>query len=168
MPLGVQLCSQSKYQRKIPLCFFQEKKRCNHYKTYQSILFFLQGQLSRKFILCEPNLLEFYQKWSEVKSLSHARLFVTPWPVACTMLLRPWDFLGKSTGVGCHLLLQGIFPTQGLNLGLPHCRQMLYHLSYQGSPKIPTPVISSCSDPPKVRIKLRNTYKVYSPWALIH
>ena len=34
----------------------------------------------------------------------------------------------------CHFLLQGIFPTQGLNLGLPHCRQMLYHLSHQGSP----------------------------------
>ena len=37
-----------------------------------------------------------------------------------------------STGVGCHFLLQGIFPTQGLNPGLPHCRQMLYHLSHQG------------------------------------
>ena len=45
--------------------------------------------------------------WKEkVKSLSHARLFVTPWTVACTKLLRPWDFQGKSTGVGCHFLLQ--------------------------------------------------------------
>ena len=40
----------------------------------------------------------------------------------------------KHTGVDCHFLLQGIFPTQGLNLGLPHCRQTLYHLSHQGSP----------------------------------
>ena len=47
-----------------------------------------------------------------------------------TRLLRPWDFPGKNTGVGCHCLLQGIFPTQGLN---PHCRQILYHLSHQGS-----------------------------------
>ena len=39
-------------------------------------------------------------------------------------LLRPWDFLGKSTGVGCHFLLQGIFPTQGSNPGLPHCRHL--------------------------------------------
>ena len=39
-------------------------------------------------------------------------------------------FPGKSTGVGCHFLLQKIFPTQGLNLGLLHCSQMLYHLSY--------------------------------------
>ena len=40
-----------------------------------------------------------------------------------TRLLRPWNFPGKSTEVGCHFLLQGIFPTQGLNPGLPHCRQ---------------------------------------------
>ena len=71
----------------------------------------------------------------KVKSLSHARLFATPWIVACTKLLCPWDFQGKSTGVGCHFLLQGIFPTQGSNPGLSHCRQMLYHLSHQGSPK---------------------------------
>ena len=50
---------------------------------------------------------------------------------ACTKLLRPWDFQGKSTGVGCHFLLQGIFPTQGSNPGLSHCRQTLYHLSHQ-------------------------------------
>ena len=37
-------------------------------------------------------------------------------------LLHPWDFPGKSTGVGCHFLLQGIFPMQGLNPGLRHCR----------------------------------------------
>ena len=48
-------------------------------------------------------------------------------------LYSPWDFPGKSTGVGCHFLLQGIFLTQGLNLGVPHCRQMLYCLSHQGS-----------------------------------
>ena len=40
----------------------------------------------------------------------------------------------KNTGVGT--LLQGIFPTQGLNPGLPHCRQILYHLSHQESPRI--------------------------------
>ena len=42
------------------------------------------------------------------------------------------DSLGKNTGVGCHVLLQGIFPTQGLNPGLPHCRWILYRLSYWG------------------------------------
>ena len=50
-----------------------------------------------------------------------------------TRLLRPWDFPGKSTGVGGYFLLPEIFPTQGLNLGLPHCRQTHYHLSHQGS-----------------------------------
>ena len=64
----------------------------------------------------------------KVKSLSCALLFATPWMVACTKLLHPWDFLSKNTGVGCHFLLQGIFPTQGLNPGLPLCRQVLYAL----------------------------------------
>ena len=36
--------------------------------------------------------------------------------------------------MGCHFLLQGIFPTQGSNSGLPHCGQTLYHLSHQGIP----------------------------------
>ena len=43
---------------------------------------------------------------------------------------------GKNTGVGCHALLQGIFPTQRWNPGLSHCRQILYFLSHQGSPRI--------------------------------
>ena len=46
------------------------------------------------------------------------------------------DSPGKNTGVGCHALFQRIFPTQGSNPGLPHCRQLLYHLSQQGSPRI--------------------------------
>ena len=40
----------------------------------------------------------------------------------------------RSTGVGSHSLLQGIFLTQGSNLDLLHCRQVLYHLNYQESP----------------------------------
>ena len=48
-------------------------------------------------------------------------------------LLRPGNSLGKNTGVGCHSLLQGIFPTQGSNPGLPHCRQILYCLSHRGA-----------------------------------
>ena len=45
-----------------------------------------------------------------------------------------WNSPGKNTGVGCHALPQGIFPTQGLNPSLWNCRQVLYHLSHQGSP----------------------------------
>ena len=48
-------------------------------------------------------------------------------------LLCLWNSPGKNTGVGSHSLLQGIFSTQGLNLGLLHGRQICYHLSYQGS-----------------------------------
>ena len=52
-------------------------------------------------------------------------------PMDCTArLLCPWDFPGKNTGVGCHFLLQGIFPTKGLNLDLLHCRQTLCCLSH--------------------------------------
>ena len=43
------------------------------------------------------------------------------------------DSPGKNTGVGCHTLLQEIFPTQESNPGLPQCRQVLYCLSHQGS-----------------------------------
>ena len=48
-------------------------------------------------------------------------------------LLCPWDSPAKNTGVSCHALHQGIVPTQGLNPGFPNCRQILYHLSHQGS-----------------------------------
>ena len=68
-------------------------------------------------------------------------------PQSCPTLCNPMDCSspgssvhgdspGKNTGVGCHALLQGIFPTQGLNPGLPHYRWILYHLSHQGSPGI--------------------------------
>ena len=68
----------------------------------------------------------------KVNLLSPVCLFETPWTVPAR-LLHPWDSPGKNNEVGCHFLLQRIFPTQGSNLGLPHCRQTLYHLSHQGS-----------------------------------
>ena len=46
------------------------------------------------------------------------------------------DSPSKNNGVGCHAVLQGIFSIQGSNPGLPHCRQILYHLSHQESPWI--------------------------------
>ena len=54
------------------------------------------------------------------------------WPV---QFLYPWNYPGKNTEVGSHSLLQGIFPTQGSNLGLLHCMQILHHLRHQGSPR---------------------------------
>ena len=49
-------------------------------------------------------------------------------------LYSPWNSPGQNTGVGGLSLLQVIFPNQGLNPGLPHCRQILYQLSHKGSP----------------------------------
>ena len=51
---------------------------------------------------------------------------LTPWTVA-TRLLWPWSFTGKNTGVGCHFLLQGIIPIQGLNPYLVYCKWIIYH-----------------------------------------
>ena len=53
-------------------------------------------------------------------------------PTDCS--LCPQNSPGKNTGGGSHSFLQGIFPTQGLNPGLPYCRQILHSLSHQGSP----------------------------------
>ena len=51
-----------------------------------------------------------------------------------TRLLCPWNSPGKNSEVGCHLLLQGYFPTQGSNPGFLYYRQILYRPSHQGSP----------------------------------
>ena len=58
--------------------------------------------------------------------LSHVLLFETP-----ARLLNSWDFLGKNTGMGCHFLLQGIFPTQVSEYGPTALQQPLYYLSHQ-------------------------------------
>ena len=69
-------------------------------------------------------------------------VFNSLWPIT---LVIPWTIahqaplsmgFSKNTGVGSHSLLQGIFPIQGLNSGLPHCRWILYHLNHEGSPSI--------------------------------
>ena len=51
-----------------------------------------------------------------------------PWTAVCQAPVHG-DSPGKNTEVGCHALLQGHFPTQGSNPGLPHCRWILHHLS---------------------------------------
>ena len=60
-------------------------------------------------------------------------------------LYSPWNSPGQNTGVGSLSLLQGIFPAQGSNPGLPHCRQTLYHLSHQGIPSISWSLLKSVS-----------------------
>ena len=65
-------------------------------------------------------------KW---KWLSHVQ-------VCDPMDYSPWNSPGQNTGVGSLSLLQGIFPTKGLNPGLLHCRRILYQLSHKGNPRI--------------------------------
>ena len=62
-------------------------------------------------------------------------------------LYSPWNSPGQNNGVGSLSLLQGIFPTQGLKLGLPHCRWILYHLSHQGKEKWSSSVVSDSLRP---------------------
>ena len=62
-------------------------------------------------------------------------------PMGCS---PPWNSPGKNTWVGSHFLLQGIFWTQESNLGLSHCRQILYHLSHLGSPQFSSVQSLSC------------------------
>ena len=53
------------------------------------------------------------------------------WDCSPPGLFCPWNSPGKNTGVGCRSLLQGVFPMQGSNPGLLHCRQTLYYLSHK-------------------------------------
>ena len=86
--------------------------------------------LRKSVISCAPILLKVKVK---VKLLSRVLLFATLWTVAHQATLS-MDSLGKNTGVGCHFLLQGIFPTQGLNLHLLLCQEDALPLSHQGNP----------------------------------
>ena len=91
------------------------------------------------------------------RNVQYCKAFIPNWSInymlwamlsgSCLTLCSPMDCSppgssvqgdspGKNTGVGCHALLQGIFPTQGSNPGLLHCRQILYSLSQSRSPWI--------------------------------
>ena len=63
------------------------------------------------------------------------------WP---TRLLCPWDSPSKNTGVGCHFLLQGIFPTQGLNERLLHWQVDSLPQNHLENPSIPIEGINIC------------------------
>ena len=71
-----------------------------------------------------------------IQSLSCVQLVATH-GLKSSRLLCPWDFSGKNFGVGCHYLLQEIFPTQGLNLHFLHWQVDSLLLSHQGSPLCP-------------------------------
>ena len=75
---------------------------------------------------------------AEFAVLSHPVVSSSLRPQDCSPpgLLCNGDSSGKNAAVGCHALLQGIFPTQGWNPSLLHCRRILYCLSHQGNPQI--------------------------------
>ena len=78
------------------------------------------------------------QSWynCEVKTAQSCLTLCNPTDYSLPVSSFHGDSSGKNTGVGCRALLQGIFPIQGSNPGLPHCRQIPYPLSHQGSPRI--------------------------------
>ena len=78
------------------------------------------------------------------------------------VLYRPWSSPGQNTGVGSLSLLQRIFPTQGLNPGLLHCRLILYQLSHKGSPRILKWVQFSSIQ------SLSNVQLFVTPWTAAH
>ena len=90
---------------------------------------------------CRTLQLPSVKNWSDLKYLEVGLVYHSvvsdSFPsrvLQAARLLCPWNSPGKNTGVGSHSLLQGIFPTQGLNPGILYCRQVLYCLSHQGSP----------------------------------
>ena len=98
-----------------------------------------------------------YCEWSESRSVLSNSLQLHG-------LYSPRNSPGQNTGVGNLSLLQGIFPTQGSNPGLPHCRQILYQLSHKGNPKgsnIITPLKLSSQRSPVISCPLSKS-KVFS------
>ena len=88
-----------------------------------------------------------YYDWNTVgQDISHSVVWDSAilWTVAHQAPPHPWNFPDKNPDTCCHFLLQGIFLTRELNPGLLHCRQTLYWLSHQGSPKYRMLLLFSC------------------------
>ena len=78
--------------------------------------------------------------------LPRSKCLLIPWLQSpSAVILEPNNSPGQNTRVGSLSLLQGIFPTQGSNPGLPHCGQILYQLSHKGSPNCPQKNLNSKS-----------------------
>ena len=88
----------------------------------------------------EREFLKLSWPWKSVKALIKSRCSESHSVLSDSLqphgLYSPWNSPGQNAGVGSLSVFQGIFPTQGSNPGLPHCRWILYQLSHQGSPRI--------------------------------
>ena len=108
----------------------------------------------------------FLRKFKRIYKESESRS-VMPDSLPPHGLYSPSNSPGQNTEVGSLSLLQGIFPTQGLNPGLPHCRWILYQLSHEGSPRILEWVaypFSSGSSPPRNRTRV--SCRFFTNWAI--
>ena len=91
------------------------------------------------YVICEEIIKQWVQSnltFVKLKQVCESRSVVSDFLRPIDYTHSPWNSLGQSTGVGSLSLLQEIFPMQGLNPSLHHCRQILYHLSHKGSPRI--------------------------------
>ena len=111
----------------IPLKLFFVKVTYDHSISKYSGKLLLVILLILEFLWLIQPLWYTISVWSESESRS-----VTPNTLWHHGLYSPWNSLGQNTGVGSLSLLQGIFPTQGLNPGFPHCRQILLPAEPEG------------------------------------
>ena len=138
MMLGVQ-----KYRRKVEKArWLLHKMTASNHRAVKDLLVNCIGSQIKRYlnldivVMSMDSLSDFsslgfaiIKLYSETES--HSVVSDSLW---CHELYSPWNSPGQNTGVGSLSLLQEIFPTQGLNPGLPHCRQILYQLSHKGSP----------------------------------
>ena len=123
------MCTHSSqaYDQSACLLSFPEKISLKHPKD-----FYIVGTLFRV-IACR---FKYYTQSSPPiqyvkESVSHSAVDFATYGLQAARFLCPWDFPGGNTGVGYHSLIQGTFPSQGSNLGVLNCRQILYRLSHQ-------------------------------------
>ena len=126
------------FKRLVMLCL----QIINYDETFTTLIFFTSCLCS--FDIPNADLKSYFiKKWYIIKlhfmlyilcieSESHSVMSNSLWPQG---LYIPWNSPGQNTGVSSLSLLQGIFPTQGSNPGLLHCRQILYQLNHKGSPR---------------------------------
>ena len=118
------------------ICFLSPKENANK-PSFQLFIFLLTSSITSKY-KCHVSFYENaalrLHSLSKVRSESYSVLSNS---LRLHGLYRPWNSPGQNTGMGSLSLLQGIFPTQGSNPGLLHCRQILYQLNHQGSPSLP-------------------------------
>ena len=95
----------------------------------QALIFFEKSYWNIVMLMCLLN--DYVAELSSCESERHSMVSESLWPHG---VYSPWNSPGQNTEVGSLSLLQGIFPTEGSNPRLPHCRQILYQLNHTGSP----------------------------------